>query len=356
MQPSNTFITAFARVHGGLNGHGGIRSPRPTGGILVSRHLAQVLSLWSATGLQIGSNHQCLMNYLASTCHRVSKHSNKVPNTRKWCANRRVEQDSRNITVLHYVGLCTSVLTSPLLENLLNSANLLRIRTVPKHSTFVTINLLSVAPLLNLTLDDELGGYLLCLFCILPAVLTSTLFVRSGSRHHEILHSGSINFFHKEDITLAAHVLILRVSYDEAHEPKRLFDPCIHRVILIRDTRVLRTNQSQCYGQCTTETLLHPPCNGRVTHCPQGSNKLRPGGLRSVVRRTFVDPLQVHAWYATIHNLPHELLRCLADSHHLGVRQGGSCSPALTRLTRLDFGCRLGYQRRGSKRHPMQRW
>jgi hypothetical protein len=185
--------------------------------------------------------------------------------------------------------------------------------------------------------------------------LTTTLFVSSGSGYHEILHSGSINLFHKGDITVASHVVILRCRYDEAHEPKRPFDPCIHRVILISDARVLRTNQRQRYGQCTTENLLHPPCNGCVTHCPPRSNKLRPDCLRSVLRRTFVDPLPEHAWYGTIHNLDNKLFRCLATLHQLLVRQGGICSPVPTGL-RLHLGFGLDCRRRGSKRNPIQCW
>lgn len=60
---------------------------------------------------------------------------------------------------------------------------------------------------------------------------------------------------------------------------------------------------------------------------PAALEQLRPDGLRSVVRRTFVDPLPEHAWYGTIHNLANKLFRCLAALHQLVVRQGGSCSP-----------------------------
>ena len=57
------------------------------------------------------------------------------------------------------------------------------------------------------------------------------------------------------------------------------------------------------------ENLLHPPCNGRVTHCPLLSNELRPDSLPNVVSRALVDPLPEHAWYGTVHNLVKQILQ-----------------------------------------------
>jgi hypothetical protein len=51
---------------------------------VVACHLANVLSLRPAMVMQIHVNDQRAMNLPASTCHRESKHSNKVSNTSKW--------------------------------------------------------------------------------------------------------------------------------------------------------------------------------------------------------------------------------------------------------------------------------